>query len=280
MEKKIIKVVFDDKLNYTFLNLESLRLGSNGSVEMWFNFKNYESGSTYKLNAMLPNKETLFEILSTTHEDEEGKTWVVWKITDNYTKLKGQILITINIYKEDLIFATQTFPIYCMFSVYSDTENIIITPNEYEQLLYALSTKADLGDNGKVLKTQLPEAYDLQLVQESLEKSNLLATQANNLAVENDRRLSILEQNGYAVEVVDNVETDSSTKALSARQGMLLSQRISVIEQNGGNIDLSKKADLDTTTKKLVLSQLPMTHYVGENVSEELVENGIFYKII
>ena len=49
MEKKIIKVVFDDKLNYTFLNLESLRLGSNGSVEMWFNFKNYESGSTYKL---------------------------------------------------------------------------------------------------------------------------------------------------------------------------------------------------------------------------------------
>lgn len=280
MEKKIIKVNFDDKLNYTFLNLESLRLGSNGSVEMWFNFKNYESGSTYKLNAMLPNKETLFEILSTTHEDEEGKTWVIWKITDNYTKLKGQILITINIYKEDLIFATQTFPIYCMFSVYSDTENIIITPNEYEQLLYALSTKADLGDNGKVLKTQLPEAYDLQLVQESLEKSNLLATQANNLAAENDRRLSILEQNGYAVEVVDNLETDSSIKALSARQGMFLSQRISVLEQNGGNVDLSKKADLDATTKKLVLSQLPMTHYVGESVSKELVENGIFYKII
>ena len=229
MEKKIIKVNFDDKLNYTFLNLESLRLGSNGSVEMWFNFKNYESGSTYKLNAMLPNKETLFEILSTTHEDEEGKTWVVWKITDNYTKLKGQILITINIYKEDLIFATQTFPIYCMFSVYSDTENIIITPNEYEQLLYALSTKADLGDNGKVLKTQLPEAYDLQLVQESLEKSNLLATQANNLAVENDRRLSILEQNGYAVEVVDNLETQSSTKALSSKQGYKKKEKIKAI---------------------------------------------------
>ena len=108
----------------------------------------------------------------------------------------------------------------------------------------------------------------------------MLATQANNLAVENDRRLSILEQNGYAVEVVDNLETDSSVKALSAKQGMLLSQRISVLEQNGGNVDLSKKADLDTTTKKLVLSQLPMTHYVGESVSEELVEGGIFYKII
>ena len=116
-----------------------------------------------------------------------------------------------------------------MFSVYSDTENIIITPNEYEQLLYALSTKADLGDNGKVLKTQLPEAYDLQLVQESLEKSNLLATQANNLAVENDRRLSILEQSGYAVEVVDNLETQSSTKALSSKQGYLLNEKIKAI---------------------------------------------------
>lgn len=95
-----------------------------------------------------------------------------------------------------------------------------------------------------------------------------------------DKRISILEQNSEKIEVVDNVETDSGTKALSAKQGMLLSQRISVLEKNGGNVDLSKKADLDATTNKLVLSQLPMTHYVGESVSEELVENGIFYKII
>ena len=35
MEKKIIKVVFDDKLNYQFVNEEELRTGSSRSVEMW-----------------------------------------------------------------------------------------------------------------------------------------------------------------------------------------------------------------------------------------------------
>ena len=66
----------------------------------------------------------------------------------------------------------------------------------------------------------------------------MLATQANNLAVENDRRLSILEQNGYAVEVVDNLETQSSTKALSAKQGYLLNEKIKAISGvDGGTTD-------------------------------------------
>ena len=234
MEKKIIKVVFDDKLNYTFLNNECLRLGSNGSVEMWFKFETYTNNSTYQLNALLPDKKTTFEVLSDIHEDENGVNWVIWKISGNYTNLKGQILLTLYIYNNDLIFATQTLPIYCMYSVVGDTENVIITPNEYETILYALSNKADLGVDGKVLRTQLPEAYDLGLVQESLEKSNLLSTQANQLALENDRRLSVLEQNGFAVEVVDNLETQSSTKALSAKQGYLLNEKIKAISGVSG----------------------------------------------
>ena len=61
MEKKIIKVVFDNDLKSISDNLDGLRLGSSRSVEMWFRFENPLQNVTYRLNALLPNKENVYE---------------------------------------------------------------------------------------------------------------------------------------------------------------------------------------------------------------------------
>lgn len=160
MEKKIIKVVFDDKLNYQFVNEEELRTGSSRAVEMWFSFQKQHPNITLRLNVLLPNKQSLFEPLSEIYEDENNTLWYKWKIDKQYTKYKGQLLISLSAYTndaEEVIFKTDQLGLYCEYSVIGEEEAGILTPTEYETLLFALSKKADLGDDGVVPRVQLPE---------------------------------------------------------------------------------------------------------------------------
>ena len=160
MEKKIIKVVFDDKLNYQFVNEEELRMGSSRAVEMWFSFQKQLPNITLRVNTLLPNKKSLFEPLSEIHEDENNTLWYKWKIDKQYTSYKGQLLLSLSAYtndEEEVIFKTEQLGLYCEYSVDSEEEAQILTPTEYEALLFALSSKADLGDDGVVPRSQLPE---------------------------------------------------------------------------------------------------------------------------
>ena len=160
MEKKIIKVVFDDKLNYQFVNEEELRTGSSRAVEMWFSFQKQHPNITLRLNVLLPNKQSLFEPLNEIYEDENNTLWYKWKIDKQYTKYKGQLLISLSAYTndaEEVIFKTDQLGLYCEYSVNGEEEAGILTPTEYETLLFALSKKADLGDDGVVPRVQLPE---------------------------------------------------------------------------------------------------------------------------
>ena len=99
MEKKIIKVVFDNDLKSISDNLDGLRLGSSRSVEMWFRFENPLENVTYRLNALLPNKENVYEQLADIVE-ENGYIWHIWKIDEAYTGSKGKLMVSLSCYSD------------------------------------------------------------------------------------------------------------------------------------------------------------------------------------
>lgn len=162
MEKKIIKVVFDNDLKSISDNLDGLRLGSSRSVEMWFRFENPLENVTYRLNALLPNKTNVYEQLADIVE-EDGYTWHIWKIDEAYTGSKGKLMVSLSCYSDnsnEVIYVTEPIDIYCEFAVKSNSSVVFIAPNDYELLLYAMSKKCDLDTNGKLLETQMPPSYN------------------------------------------------------------------------------------------------------------------------
>ena len=161
MEKKIIKVVFDNDLKSISDNLDGLRLGSSRSVEMWFRFENPLENVTYRLNALLPNKENVYEQLADIVE-EDGYIWHIWKIDEAYTGSKGKLMVSLSCYSDsnnEVIYVTEPIDIYCEFAVKGNSQAVFVAPNDYELLLYGMSKKADLDTNGKLLESQMPQSY-------------------------------------------------------------------------------------------------------------------------
>ena len=183
MEKKVIRVVFDNDLNAKFENDETLRLGSSRSVEMWFRFEKPLANATYRLNALLPNKESVFEQLADIVQ-ENDYVWYVWKIDEAYTGNKGKLMVAVSAYTDnesEMIFVTAPIDIYCEFSVKGNSNVVFIQPSDYELLLYSMSKKGDLDIYGKLLDTQMPDTYqqmkdDIETIKERLQTIMTLLT--------------------------------------------------------------------------------------------------------
>lgn len=156
-----------------------------------------------------------------------------------------------------------------------DSNNNSITPPQYDYLMTVVGNLIKSGDG---FNERLNVVDNLN----SQSSTDALSARQGNLL---HQRITVLEEKPIEkVKVVDNLFTQTSDEALSAKQGYLLNQRLTLLEESGvsggGNIDLTNKADLDFETKKLVISQLPTTHYVGKILSNDLITNGIFYKEI